>query len=525
MTRISNASGSLGSTASGMRASGRAARPGAFMLATVLALTTAAPFTASPALAVAEGSNAKDMFYQELKEQGQESFGVAYTIELTRPGQAPFLCNNRYSFKSGDSIRLHVKPNQPCYAYILLGRGASGKENVLLYPPPGEENVRIEAGREVLVPPRGVLTFDNTAGTETLVLAFSQRPIERTRSLTLSTDAVVNEDVLTGLPQKVGSYQVFSNDGAYSYDSSQKGAPGNGMVFIASKAPGEPIIYQLPLKHISPTAGNDTTPPMPVAPDPNKPPPPQPQGPNSPITDKWAFIVGVNKFQRQGINQLRWCVADALALKDFLIKEAGFMPNHVLTLTDQEATTHNIMRVMTKLLPNSVRPDDLVVLYFSTHGTGTPDKPNVENHIVTHDFDGAGNMGIPMQKMGDLIKANVKSNRVVTILDLCFSGNARDLDSRDYLDTIMQGCGQIIVSACGPNEFSLEDPGIGHGIFTYHLLGSLRKNKYLKTSFDDAKLQVTAAAKQKGGEQHPVVKYDRWKGNDVMIFAKPTSPH
>src|SRR5262249_55503699 len=148
----------------------------------------------------------------------------------------------------------------------------------------------------------------------------------------------------------------------------------------------------------------------------------------------------------------------------------GFAPNHVLVLTDQDATTNNIMRVMTKLLPNAVQPDDLVLLYFSCHGSGREDQSDFDNNIITYDWDGQANKGIHMQTLGDLIKNNVRSNRVVTVLDLCFSGNARDLDSRDYLDSMLMGSGQIIVSSCGPNETAMENEKLGHGVFTYEMI-------------------------------------------------------
>lgn len=480
-------------------------------------------------LCVSAQGNAKDLFYEEMKEQTNASFGAAYCIELRRSGQPAFLCNNRYSFQSGDSIRLHVKTNANRYAYILLTQGSSGKKDVLLYPQNLNEDNLVVGGKELVIPPKGMLTFDNTVGAEEICLILTPQKITDQRSLA-ANGVRINSDLLSGTPQDVQGYKVYSNDGAYSYSSGKTGAPGSGQVFVVNpRGSSEPTSIKIVLNHGS----SSTSPPPMPQPEPNPAPSPSPAvkppstnpstnpsaNPNSAVTDKWAFIVGVNKF-RAGSN-LQFCVPDAMMFKEFLIKECGFAPNHVLCLTDENATTRNINHVMKNLLPQGVQKDDLVLLYFSSHGT--PGKSG-GNYIVTHDFDGVQNNGIHMQTLGEMIKQNIPSKRVVTILDTCFSGNARDLDATAYIDEQLLGSGQIVVSSCSVNESSLEDPKIQHGLFTYYLTKALREKKALKTSFDACRDLVTKAAAAMNGSQNPIVKYDRWQGNDVVLYAKPTKP-
>lgn len=476
----------------------------------------------SAALAIGIG-NAKDMFYQELKEPTKTSAGVAICLELHRPGESPVLCNNRYPFKSGDALRLHVKSSTPVYAYIALAAGSTGKK-ALLYPPPGStEDNRLEAGKEYVVPASGQIVFDNNPGTEKLMLVFSPEKLDTERALS-QRNIVIDQDSLTGIPQKIGDYSIVSNAGVY--DPFKKEA-GQGLVFVNNPDPSKPTAVSVLLNHGgSAPAPHPAPSPTPAPPGPTPPAPPKPSKPpadsnNREITDKWAFIVGINKFEK--VNGLSCCVADAMALKDFLIKEAGFRPNHVLMLTDEEATTPNITHVMTKLLPQAIQPDDLVLLYFSTHGSGVIDKPTGQNYIITYDYGRPGT-GISMQNLGEMIKEKIPSNRVVTILDTCFSGNARDLDPRDFMDHMLMGSGQIIVSSCGPNEYALEDRTIGHGYFTHYLIQAFRTKRALKASFDAAQAQVQEITKGQQPGQHPVVKYDRWKGNDVLLFSKPTNP-
>lgn len=480
----------------------------------ILAVSLALSSMMTPGSFAAPLANAKDMFYEELKTPGgaaRTGATVAYCLELHRGSAPPVLCNNRYPFRSGDGIRLHLKTSSPRYVYIALMQGSTGKK-ALLYPPPGENN-RIEPGRECLVPPHGLIKFDNNPGAEKLALLLSPEPIDTSRALSSSTFSV-DANLLTGIPQSAGDYSVYSNDGVYNLGDK---AAGSGLVYVHNPNPGTVTGVSIVLNHGA-TPAAPATPPSTSTPS-N---PSSGSGPNRPVSDKWAFIVGVNKFANFPDRELRFCVNDAKYLKDFLVNEAGFKPNHVYFLSDEQATQKNILRVMTELLPSAIQRDDLVLLYFSTHGTP---KMKGENFIVTHDFQLDTQNGIPMAKLGELIKKKIPSDRVVTILDTCFSGNARQMDTKQALDDLLVGSGQIIVSSCGPNETSLEDARLQHGYFTYYLVNALRSNKLLKQSFDVSKGQVvTHTQSEHNHSQHPIVNYDRWKGNDLPIHVAPTSP-
>lgn len=464
-------------------------------------------------------TNAKDMFYEELKNSDNSTgTSIAYCLELRRKTAKPILVNNRYPFQTGDGLRLHVKSSSPVYAYIYLVEGSDGSK-ARLYPPPGStENNRIEAGKECVVPPKGMIVFDAVPGTEKLAVVFSPKPTDADPSSMPA--AQINADTLTGIPQKLAQYSVYSNDGVYAPEQS---APGNGLVFVHNPNPNLPTAISIVLNHLPAPKPEPAPTPTPVTPvTPPAPKPPISDGINRPLTDKWAFIVGIDKFANYPEGKLNYCVSDAKSFRDFLVKEAGFKPNHVYFLYDEQATSKNINRVLTTLLPAAVRPDDLVVTYFSTHGTGDM---HGENYIVTYDFDGTGKTGIAMQELGDTIKSKISSERIVMVLDTCFSGNAKDLDQVSRLDELVQGCGHIVVSACGPNERSLEDSKLGHGYFSYYLMDSLRKTRALKTGFDLAKNVVTEKAKaEHQHSQHPIINYSRWRGNDLVLFAKPTDP-
>lgn len=192
----------------------------------------------------------KDMFYEELKNpDAQHGTAAAYCIELHRPGTPIVLCNNRFPFQSGDGIRLHLRCSRSVLAYIVLV-GSSGRKSILYPPADSAEDNKLEAGKEYIVPPRGLIKFDENAGTERLFVVLSNKPLNLDQQLS-TTDATIDDTALNGTPQQVGDYGVMSNDDFYKLGEK---SPGNGLVFITNRNPDRPTVVSLVLKH---TSGDD----------------------------------------------------------------------------------------------------------------------------------------------------------------------------------------------------------------------------------------------------------------------------
>jgi uncharacterized caspase-like protein len=262
------------------------------------------------------------------------------------------------------------------------------------------------------------------------------------------------------------------------------------------------------------------------------------------VTGKWALIVGIADFPLLDLessqithidnklvlmvparsDSLTYTVKDACDFRNFLVDKAGFEPDHVKVLLNGQATSENIKFYLgSGWLHNVVNPDDLVVLYFSSHGSGAPYvDQNGANYIITSDFDehNPDKTGLKMQDIGSLIKESIKSDRVVVIADTCFSANVTTRGEANQLI----GSGQIGVAACSANETSIDDPIRAGGLFTSYLIESLeRNNGALKASFDEASAKVVRAARLRFHEQHPIVDYSHWQGSDAVLFAKHVS--
>ena len=256
-----------------------------------------------------------------------------------------------------------------------------------------------------------------------------------------------------------------------------------------------------------------------------------------PIRDKWALVVGITDFQNENVPNLQYSAKDATDFYNYLVKEAHFKPDHVRLLLNKKATQRRVMSELgSKFLARVVKPDDLVVLYFSTHGSPAELDPRGRNYIVAHDSDPSDLFatGIEMQKLLDSIQMRMDSDRVLLVLDACHSGFA-DPDSKGIartanfnLNAIAQGSGQLVICSSGPEQRSWESTRYQNGVFTKSLLEGLRSsgdNTKLFDAFEIAKSKVATEVQEDrpGAKQTPALK-GSWTGKDLVLAALPAAP-
>ncbi|MBU6455133.1 MAG: DUF4384 domain-containing protein [Cyanobacteria bacterium REEB67] len=121
---------------------------------------------------------AKGLFFEQLEKPSESlNTGLRYWIEMKRDGVTQRV-SNKMQFKSGDSIRFHVRSNINGYAYILLSSGSRGEQSVLFPDEKAGESNKLDRTREYVLPQDGYLTFDENPGTEKLTLLLSRTPID-----------------------------------------------------------------------------------------------------------------------------------------------------------------------------------------------------------------------------------------------------------------------------------------------------------------------------------------------------------
>lgn len=278
-------------------------------------------------------------------------------------------------------------------------------------------------------------------------------------------------------------------------------------------------------------------------------------GAPGPVRNKYGLVVGVGKF-KSNINPLQYSVRDAGSFYNFLVdpNKAAFSKSNVYFLTDQNATRDNIARYLDGI-KKAAGPDDLVVIYMSSHGT-PPDKFGGVN-VVTYDTEvkpreRVWQTAVTETMLKDFIE-NLQAKRLVMILDTCYSngayravpgflpaggkslGAAEDEEgyglSKDYgkrllgsKDIVLEdeprpkagsaksvdlqdGYGKVLISASSAGEKSWESDTLRNSVFTYYFVDGLgRYQGSVKDAFTYAKPLVSQKVKQEKGadiEQTP----------------------
>lgn len=257
--------------------------------------------------------------------------------------------------------------------------------------------------------------------------------------------------------------------------------------------------------------------------------------PRTPITDKWALVVGISKFARSNLN-LKYAAKDADDFKQFLVNKCHFSPDHILSLENEKATKDNIMEVLgDSWLPRVAIESDLVVIFFSSHGSPSDMDVAGVNYVVAHDTnpDKLFTTGISIQNLANTIKERVKSKRVLIILDACHSGGASS--SKGLIRTanvdaaqIAQGTGHAVICSSAKSESSWESKNYKNGVFTHTLIESFQtngSNTKLSEAFGKLKTGVQSqVAAERGVSQTPVLEASRWKGDELVLAINPASP-
>ena len=222
------------------------------------------------------------------------------------------------------------------------------------------------------------------------------------------------------------------------------------------------------------------------------------------VQQKWALVIGISSFADRVVPKLNYTAADAAGFAAILADPAvGRFPKaNIHTLTDSQATTHNIKQEL-NWIARHAGPDDIVVIYVATHGSPRQtDSAGKLTYLLTYDTeiksldhpdeDALYATALPMIDLSNAVSTRMKSLRTLVVLDTCYSGGAarnaskmmgalaNTAPSQAVLDRMSQGSGRIILAASKDDQESLESDTLGHGYFTYFLLKTLKESKGLQ---------------------------------------------
>jgi uncharacterized caspase-like protein len=266
--------------------------------------------------------------------------------------------------------------------------------------------------------------------------------------------------------------------------------------------------------------------------------------------------VGIDSFTDKRIPSLHYSVKDSSDFVDFLKDPRGgqFDPTHIIHLANDKATLEGIREGLGRLRVDA-QPDDLVVVYLSSHGSAREVDPNGVSYVMLHDtnLDDAATLYATSLQMIDLVQQinrEVKARRVVLVLDTCFSGDAltsleagaggtasRGFSAPVPLDknaeasappafsaafqNLSIGYGRAVITASRASQESWESAKLRNGYFTHYLIDALRTShgsEPLDHLFPAVRSLVSTHVKAEvGASQDP--SYEFSEGADSIVLG------
>nr|WP_275899179.1 caspase family protein [Pyxidicoccus caerfyrddinensis] len=204
---------------------------------------------------------------------------------------------------------------------------------------------------------------------------------------------------------------------------------------------------------------------------------------------RMALLVGISEFDDPHWRGLRYTSKDATDLAEALRDPTRGRFDQVRVLTRPEETTRaSILAALRQLRKDAHRPDDVVVVYFSAHGTLARDNQGeLRRYLVTRD---ASYRAIPQTALSmDALKAEfdgLTSRRRLLVLATCHSGSGKSLLPKELeaeLAGIKSGFyarpleessrASLVFAACDWGETAREDEGLRNDIYTHFLIDGL----------------------------------------------------
>lgn len=195
------------------------------------------------------------------------------------------------------------------------------------------------------------------------------------------------------------------------------------------------------------------------------------------MANHWAIAIGINQYQF--FQPLGCAQADAEAVLDFFVTQAGFSSQQCLLMTDTSApignrstypSKENILVLFEDLVANFWQPQDYVWLFFSGYGVNY----NGNDYLMPVEGNPAQVLHTGIQVRSLMQSLQFANLNVVLVFDINRTfgsqGNAA-VGQETFL--LAQELQIATILSCQSEQFSYESSELGHGIFTEALLAAL----------------------------------------------------
>ncbi len=209
----------------------------------------------------------------------------------------------------------------------------------------------------------------------------------------------------------------------------------------------------------------------------------------APVTNTWALLVGVSKYQTAHIGSLRFPADDATALRDALVDPqlGNIARDHVRLLVDGDATRANILDAVDNFLKPHVQPGDHVLLFLAGHGVTKGVNVTAKGFLLPTDVQGTTTaaleeFAIDFTQLSSRLSA-LPASQFIVFVDACREDPTpgRGLKANTLSDILSRGieinsptASSVTFFACSIGQRAFEDPALAHGVFTYWILDGIK---------------------------------------------------
>ncbi|MBE9034582.1 caspase family protein [aff. Roholtiella sp. LEGE 12411] len=196
------------------------------------------------------------------------------------------------------------------------------------------------------------------------------------------------------------------------------------------------------------------------------------------MANYWAIAIGINQYQL--FQPLSYAQADAEALGDLLVTEAGFVREHCLLMTDTSPpranrstypTKENILLLLEDLAATSFHPQDYLWLFFSGYGVNY----NGKDYLIPVEGNPELVLETGIEVRSLMQSLQLADLNVLLLLDINRAfGTQADAPVGEEIIELAQELQIATILSCQPEQFSHENSELGHGFFTAALLEALR---------------------------------------------------
>ncbi len=178
----------------------------------------------------------------------------------------------------------------------------------------------------------------------------------------------------------------------------------------------------------------------------------------------WAVFVTVGEPERDGKN--------TEDLYKILLKN-GWNEENILIIQEENATKDEIFTIPDWLNNNGLNEDDLLLIYFSMHGSKTQDKEpfdepdGIDESLIPYKNNQENGTNIRDDELS-VVFDEIQSNNMFIIIEACYGGGMID-GSND-----LKKNGRVIITSCGENESSYPIFLRKTWLFPYYLINGLK---------------------------------------------------